>query len=102
MLYCKQKGGGILIFSAVVSEIMALVSEIIFFGFPIAAIVYFIVSLVRFVRAHLLSKKFPDLVLEDKMTSLRRHLIISSVIMGVLLAVVVGFGFLLAMAVAYM
>ena len=91
-----------MIFSAFVSEIMALVSEIIFFGFPIAAIVYFIVSLVRFVRAHLLSKKFPDLVLEDKMTSLRRHLIISSVIMGILLAVVVGLEILFMRAIAYM
>lgn len=80
----------------------ALFSEIVFFGFPVAAVIYFVISLVRFIRARMQARKFPQLVLENKMISLRRHLIISSVIMGVLLAVVVGFGLLMMMAVAYM
>ena len=48
------------------------------------------------------SASFPESFDERNMSKLRMLLIISSVIIGVLLAIVIGFAALLTMAVAYM
>lgn len=68
----------------------------LFFGLPLAAVVFFVVSLVRYIRA----KKCG--IDAEKLKEHRILLIVSSVIAGVLLAVVVGFVTLLMMAIAFM
>ena len=69
---------------------------------PVAAIVFFIVSLCNYISA---KKKYA--VEQNEFNERRKNatktlLIVSSVIMGVLLTVVLGFMALMFMAVAYM
>ena len=80
----------------------AFFAELIFFGCPAASLIYFIVSLVRFINKRILKKRFPHLVLDDALISSRRHLIISSIILGILIIVSVGLSILLLNAIAYM
>lgn len=69
---------------------------------PMAAIVFFVVNLINFVRAKKQYKTNPtDFNLQKKSTTITL-LIISSVILGVLLAVIIAFVSLMFMAVAYM
>ena len=69
---------------------------------PVAAIVFFIVSLCNYISA---KKKFAaeqNDYNEHRKSATKTLLIVSSVIMGVLLAVVLGFMALMFMAVAFM
>ncbi len=68
----------------------------LFFGLPLAAVIFFVVSLVRYVRA---KRSGAD---PQERKKRRILLIVSSIIAGVLLAVVVGFIVLLMMAIAFM
>lgn len=68
----------------------------LFFGFPLAAVIFFVVSLVRYVRV----KRSGADPQERKKRGIL--LIVSSIVAGALLAVVVGFIALLMMAIAFM
>lgn len=81
---------------------LILTTALLFYAVPLAALVFFVVSLVRFIIAKNKYKRFPESFDERNMSKLRMLLIISSVIIGVLLAIVIGFAALLTMAVAYM
>ena len=81
---------------------MLLMQELLFFLIPLAAVVFFVVSLCQFLTARSRNKKAPGSVPPDKLTLYRVLLIISSVIAGGMLAVVIGFIALLYMAVAFM
>lgn len=77
-------------------------SIIIFYGIPIAAITFFIVSLCRFVSAGCRNKKEPGTFSVEEMKNRKWLLIISSLIAGVLLAVIIAFVAIISMAVIYM
>ncbi len=81
---------------------LILTTALLFYAVPLAALVFFVVSLVRFIIAKNKYKRFPESFDERNLSKLRMLLIISSVIIGVLLAIVIGFAALLTMAVAYM
>ena len=68
----------------------------IFFGIPIAALLFFLISLYRFCNAR---KKN---VSKEEMKSRKMWLIVSSVILGVLAGVLLTLAILLYMAIAYM
>lgn len=74
----------------------------LFFGVPIAAVLFFGVSLWRFLSAKGANKKAPGTYTEKQLAALRLVLILASVIAGVICAIVVGFICLMFMAVAYM
>ena len=77
-------------------------AELLFFGVPIAAVLFFGVSLWRFLSAKGANKKAPGTYTENQLAALRLVLILASVIAGVICAIVVGFICLMFMAVAYM
>lgn len=74
----------------------------LFGSIPVAAIVFFVVSLIRYRSAKELNKQTPDTFSEEQMKSRRDLMIISSVIAGILAAVVIVFVCMMFMAVAYM
>lgn len=69
---------------------------------PLAAIVFFIVSLCCFIGAKSRYKAEPSELNEQKKNATKTLFIVSTIIMGVLLAVVIGFTALMFTAVAYM
>lgn len=69
---------------------------------PLAAIVFFITSLCNYIGAKKQNKSEPSETNEQKKNTTKSLLIASSVIMGVLLAVVIGFIALMYTAIAYM
>ncbi len=69
---------------------------------PMTSIVFFIVSLCDYISSKKQYKIEPNEVNEQKKNATKSLLIVSSVIMGVLLAVVIGFMALMFTAVAYM
>lgn len=81
---------------------MYYVSQIFFYGIPAAILVFFAVSLYRYLNARKRNKIQPGTVPEDEMSWRKMILVISSVILGILLVIVVGLAVLLYMAVAYM
>ena len=74
----------------------------LFFGVPLAAIMFFAVSLVRYCAARKLDRKKPGSI--DPQTRKQRKilLIVSAVIAGVLMAADVAVVVLFYMAIAYM
>lgn len=69
---------------------------------PLVAIVFFIVSLCNYVAAKKAYKAEPNELNAHKKQTTKTLLIVSSIIMGVLLAVIIGLVALMYMAVAYM
>ncbi len=69
---------------------------------PLSAIVFFIVSLCCYISAKKRYNTDPNDFNSQKKQTTKTLLIVSSIIMGVLLAVVIGFMALMYMAVAYM
>lgn len=69
---------------------------------PVAAVIYAIVSIVSYSSAKKANLKNPDTFNAEEMKSRKNSMIISSVVAGVLLAVVIAFACLMFMAVAYM
>jgi len=82
--------------------VLSYVISILYYLIPASALVFFIVSLVRFVYARRKNKRSPGTYSEEAMKSRKICLIVSSVIAGILAAVVLGFIGLLMMAVAFM
>lgn len=75
---------------------------LIFFSIPFAAIVFFVISLCGYLGANKRYKAAQDEVAMQEKKKYKTLLIVSSVIMGVLLAIVISFMALMFMAVAYM
>ncbi len=76
--------------------------DFLFFAIPIAAILFFGISLYRYCSAKFMNKKIPGTFPPAEIKNRKILLIVSSVIMGVLLLIVIGFIALLFMAIAYM
>ncbi|MBR2338494.1 MAG: hypothetical protein IKA63_03400 [Clostridia bacterium] len=76
--------------------------EFLFFAIPLAAIAFFIVSLVLYCSARKQNKRQPGSVSAETMKLRKVLLIVSSVIVGVLLSMLIGLCALLYMAVAFM
>lgn len=77
---------------------MAYLIQFLFWAIPLGAIAFFIVSLILYLRA----KCQPDSVSAEKLKTRKFLLVVSSVIAGVLAAVVIGFIALMFLAVAFM
>ena len=69
---------------------------------PLVAIIFFIVSICNYVAAKKKYKAEPNDLNAQKKGATKTVLIVSSIIMGVLLVVVIGFIALMYTAVAYM
>lgn len=79
-----------------------ILTYLMFYGIPASAVVFFAVSLFRYCHGKHLNKRTPETVPPEKMKSRKICLIVSSIIAGILAAVVIGFAVLLLMAVAFM
>lgn len=67
----------------------------LFYAIPIAAIVFFIVSIILYFSAKNKNKQTPDIYSESQIKNRKTLLIISSAIAGVLAAVIIFFWILL-------
>lgn len=76
--------------------------QFLYFAIPVAAILFFIVSLCLFLSARKHNKQQPGSVSAQTLRKRKIMLIVSSVIAGVLAAIVIAFIALLYMAVAFM
>lgn len=81
---------------------MLYLMEFLYFAIPIAAIIFFVVSLCLYLSAKKQNKLQPGSVSAQTLRSRKIMLIVSSVIAGVLAVVVIAFIVLLFMAVAFM
>ena len=90
--YINKKGGKTVLYLA----------EVLFYLIPIGSIAFFIVSLVAFCTSKSANKHSPGSYTDSQMRTRKTLLIISSVIMGVLAAVVIGLMVLLFIGIAYM
>jgi len=75
---------------------------LLFYGLPLAAVVFFAVSLILFLSARRQNRREPGSVDPLTLHTRRLMLIVSSVIAGVFAAVVIAFAVLLFTAVAFM
>ncbi|MBO7738260.1 MAG: hypothetical protein J6S77_06080 [Clostridia bacterium] len=76
-----------------------------FFGLPLAAIVFFVVSLIRYLQAKIQNKKQGapfSVYSRDEMVKRTTLLVISIIVAVVIVAVVVGIYILLLNAIAYL
>ena len=69
---------------------------------PLSAIIFFIASLCNFIGTSKCYKTEPTEANKQKKSAAKTLLIVSSIIMGVLVAVIVAFMMLMVSAVAYM
>ena len=76
--------------------------SLLFYLLPIGAVAFFITSLVRYLSARKKFRYGTGSVSKEELKKRRLFLIVSSVMMAVLLAVVIGFICLLVTAIAYM
>lgn len=76
--------------------------QFLYFAIPVAAILFFIMSLCLFLSARKQNKQQPGSVSAQTLRKRKIMLIVSSVIAGVLAAIVIAFIALLYMAVAFM
>ncbi len=81
---------------------MAYLSVFAFLSVPVIAIIYFIISLVRYQSAKKKNKQLPDTYNKEEMKSRKRNLIISSCIAGILFAIIIAFVCLFFIGIAYM
>ena len=79
-----------------------ILSQILFYGIPLGVLAFFIVSLVRFCGGRKANILTPGTVPAKEMRARKIMLVVSSVIVCLLAAVVIGFTVLLYMAVAFM
>ena len=79
-----------------------IVLSILFFSIPLAAVAFFIVSLIDFISAKRTNNRQPNTYDERELSVRRTKLIVASCIAGVLVAVVVAIVILLWMAIAFM
>lgn len=81
---------------------MLYLMEFLYFAIPVAAIIFFVVSLCLYFSAKKQNKLQPGSVSAQTLRSRKTMLIVSSVIAGVLVVVFLAFVALLFMAVAFM
>lgn len=81
---------------------MVYLSEIIYYAIPAAAVLFFFISLFRYLSGRHRNRRQPGSVSEQSMRTRRILLIISSVIAGILVAFVAALIALMMLAVAYM
>ena len=79
-----------------------IISQLFFYGIPVVSVLFFGVILYRYCYAKYRNKRTAGSYGEDELKLRRNILILSAVILGVLLAAVIGFSLLLLMAVAFM
>lgn len=79
-----------------------LLYDVLFFGLPLALLLFFGYSLFLFIDAKRKNKAAPGSVSDSDVKKRKIMLIVASAICGVLLAVVIGFIIMMFMAVAYM
>ena len=76
--------------------------QALYFILPAASVVFFAVSLVRFLTARRKNKRIPGTFSEQQMKNRQICLVISSVIAGLFVLVIAAFAVLLFMAIAFM
>ncbi len=76
--------------------------DFLFFALPIAAILFFGISLYRYRSAISQNRKIPQTFPPAEIKKRLIMLIVSSVIMGIMLLVVIGYIALIFMVIAYM
>lgn len=81
---------------------MVYVTQFIFYGIPIAAVIFFIISLCRYLSAKRRQRVAPDSISEEQLRTRRILLIVSIFIAGIFTAVVIAFILLMFMAAAFM
>lgn len=81
---------------------MLFLMEFLYFAIPIAAIIFFVVSLWLYLSAKKQNKRQPGSVSTSTLKSRKIMLVVSSVIAAILAMVVIAFIALLFMAVAFM
>jgi len=74
----------------------------LYYLIPAAALAVFVVSLISFLSAKKKNKQTPGTYSDDQMITKRICLIVSSVILGILAVVVIGFIVLMMVAVTFM
>jgi len=74
----------------------------LFYLIPAAALIFFVVSLIRYLHAKKKNKQTPDSFSPDQIKSRKLCLAVSSVIAGILAVVVLAFVVLIMMAIAFM
>ena len=79
-----------------------IVYDILFFGVPILLLVLFGASLYRYITARKRNEEEPGTFPEEEMKSRKTALVVTSILMGIVALVAVGFVALLFMAIAYM
>lgn len=77
-------------------------TSFMFFAVPVASIIFFVVSLVLFLKAKSANKKNPNAFNASRLTARKVMFIVSSALAFVVVSVVVSIIILLYMAVAYM
>ena len=63
---------------------------LLFFAIPIASILFFIISLIRFLSAKKQNKQTPDTYSKKQITTRKIVMIISAVLMALFLIIVIG------------
>ena len=69
--------------------------SLLYYAIPAGALIFFIVSLVRYIVAKNKNKKVPGTYSESQMKNIKTLLKISSLIAGVMAGVILGFFFLI-------
>ena len=81
---------------------MFYLSQFLIYVLPIAAVIPFVISLACYIRARRANRRTPDTYSRSQMTARLVWLIVTGVIMGAMVAMIVGFMLLLMVAVAFM
>ena len=88
------------------SEIWFTLTEIFTYGLifllPIGSVLWFVISLVRYIRARRANRRAPDTYNKWQMTSRLVWLIVTGTVTGTMVLMIVGFALLLMTAVAFM
>lgn len=76
--------------------------EFILFGMPIILIIFFCVSIDRYISAKKQNKESPGTYSDTEIKKRKITLILSGVVAGIFVVIIIGLIVLLSMAVAYM
>ena len=79
-----------------------MLTDLIFYGSPIAAIVFFGISLYRYLSGKKQNKLSPNTISDDEMESRRHMLVVSSVTVGIITLLAAGYIWLTFLVLAYM
>ncbi len=82
--------------------IVGYIYSILLFLIPLLSLTFFIVSLVNYIKLVKKNKRCPDSTLQAKITTWKVLLIVSSVLAGIMLAIVIAIIALMYMVIAYM